>query len=97
MSRFLNLSTEVSYYPAFDPPIASKVHLLRANKGYYDRWNVPHARLPGGIENSMAMGSGRDKWGRVSLRDIVGGASSGIPIAFSDTALRTVSGFRVSF
>ncbi|CAE7434720.1 unnamed protein product [Symbiodinium microadriaticum] len=34
---------DVSYYPAFDPPIASKVHLLRANKGYYDRWNVPHA------------------------------------------------------
>ncbi|CAE7201916.1 unnamed protein product [Symbiodinium sp. CCMP2592] len=34
---------DVSYYPAFDPPIASKVHLLRANKGYYDRWNVPNA------------------------------------------------------
>ncbi|CAE7451039.1 unnamed protein product [Symbiodinium natans] len=34
---------DVSFYPAFDPPIASQVQLQRANRGYYDRWNVPNA------------------------------------------------------
>ncbi|CAL1168308.1 unnamed protein product [Cladocopium goreaui] len=34
---------EVSFYPAFDPPISSAVKLLPANRGAFDRWNIPNA------------------------------------------------------
>lgn len=34
---------EVSFYPAFDPPLASRVKLFPAHRGAYDRWNIPNA------------------------------------------------------
>ena len=32
----------MSFYPAFDPPISSAVKLLPANRGAFDRWNIPN-------------------------------------------------------
>ncbi|CAK9102653.1 Uncharacterized protein SCF082_LOCUS47977 [Durusdinium trenchii] len=34
---------EVSFFPAFDPPLASFVKLRPANQGTFDRWNIPNA------------------------------------------------------
>jgi len=39
---FPTVLAEVSFYPAFDPPISSAVKLLPANRGAFDRWNIPN-------------------------------------------------------